>query len=163
MAVQGMNKMKKRIRVYVAGPYSGNNVLSILQNIGRGEKVCAELFKMGFAPFCPWHDKSYVIDNTDTDFSVEDFYEYSIEWLKVSEVMLVLPGKSKGTEAEIEIAKELEIPVFYSIEKLIEYSAFFGGELKDGEDKFNWKSYGVHGVVDLKKDVLLKARLGELR
>ncbi len=34
---------------------------------------------------------------------------------------------------------------------------------KDMENKFNWKSYGVHGVVDLKKGILLKARLGELR
>lgn len=113
--------MKKRIKVYVAGAYSADNVLSVLQNIGRGEKACAELFRLGFAPFCPWHDKSYVIDNPDVEFSVEDFYEFSIAWLEVSEIMLVLPGHSGsgGTVKEIKLAEEIGIPIFYSIDEII--------------------------------------------
>ena len=119
--------MKKRIKVYVAGAYSANNVLSVLQNIGRGEKACAELFRLGFAPFCPWHDKSYVTDNPYFEFKIEDFYEYSIAWLEVSEVMFVLPGYSEsgGTIKEIEIAKELGIPVCYSIDELVKFCAYF--------------------------------------
>lgn len=112
--------MEKRIKVYVAGPYSGDNALSVLQNIGRGEKVCAELFRLGFAPFCPWHDKSYVIDNPDVEFTIEDFYEFSIAWLEVSDAMLVLPGSenSEGVRKEVKRANELGIPVLYSIEYL---------------------------------------------
>ena len=53
------------IKVYVAGPYSADNVIDVLKNIGRGEKMCSQLFQDGFAPFCPWHDKSYVIDEHD--------------------------------------------------------------------------------------------------
>jgi len=115
--------MKKRIKVYVAGSYSADNVLAVLQNIGRGEKACAELFRLGFAPFCPWHDKSYVIDNPDVEFKIEDFYEYSISWLEVSEIMLVLEGSenSGGVKIETELAKELGIPIFYSIEALVSY------------------------------------------
>ena len=118
--------MKKRIKVYVAGAYSADNVLSVLQNIGRGEKACAELFRLGFAPFCPWHDKSYVIDNPDVNFSIEDFYEFSIAWLEVSDIMLVLPGHSGsgGTIKEIARAKELGIPVCCSIIELVEYCAY---------------------------------------
>lgn len=109
--------MKKRIKVYVAGAYSADNVLSVLQNIGRGEKACAELFRLGFAPFCSWHDKSYVTDNPDIIFDINDFYEYSIAWLEVSDAMLVIDGweKSKGTIKEIGIARKLGIPVFFSI------------------------------------------------
>jgi len=112
--------MEKRIKVYVAGPYFGGNVFSVLQNIGRGEKACAELFRLGFAPFCPWHDKSYVTDNPDEDFNVYDLYDYSIEWLKVSDAVLVLPGweGSKDAVAEIKWAERLGIPVFYSIGEL---------------------------------------------
>lgn len=119
--------MKEKIKVYVAGPYSGDNVLSILQNIGRGEKACAELFRLGFAPFCPWHDKSYVIDNPDIEFKIEDFYEYSIAWLRVSDIMLVLPGHSdsNGTIKEIEIAKELEIAICRSIDEVVNFCAYF--------------------------------------
>lgn len=110
-------KIKK---VYVAGPYSANNVLGVLQNIGRGEKMCAKLFKMGFAPFCPWHDKSYITDNIDVEFAVDFFYKYSIAWLEVSDCVLVLCGweLSKGTIAEIKRANELNIPVYYSIDEL---------------------------------------------
>lgn len=126
--------MKKRIKVYVAGSYSADNVLSVLQNIGRGERACAELFRLGFAPFCPWHDKSYVIDNPDVNFSIEDFYEFSIAWLDVSEIMLVLPGHSGsgGTIKEIARAHRLGIPVCYSIDELIKHCAYFN-PTKDGE------------------------------
>jgi len=110
------------IKVYVAGPYSANNVIDVLKNIGRGEKVCAELFKFGFAPFCPWHDKSYVTDNCDIDLDVKQFYDYSIEWLSVSDCMIVIDiVSSKGTMNEIQFAKDNNIPIFFSIKKLLNY------------------------------------------
>lgn len=114
-------------RIYVAGAYSADNVLDVLRNIGRGEKMCAELFSIGFAPFCPWHDKSYVTYNPNGDFTVEQFYQYSMAWLEVSDAILVIPGweKSKGTIAEIKRADELGIPVFYNIATMVNH--FCGG------------------------------------
>ena len=108
-------------RIYVAGPYSANNVLDVLKNIGRGEKTCAELFRLGFAPFCSWHDKSYVTDRFDDQFTVQQFYDYSLAWLEVSDAVYILPNSenSKGTQKEITKAIELNIPVFYSIENLL--------------------------------------------
>jgi len=49
---------------------------------------------------------------------VEDYQRYSMEWLRVSEAVLVreLRESSKGTKAEIEEAERLGIPVFYSVE-----------------------------------------------
>lgn len=108
-------------KVYVAGPYSADNVLDVLKNIGRGEKMCAELFGMGYAPFCPWHDKSYVTSRYDAEFTVEQFYEYSMAWLEVSDCVLLLPGweTSRGTIAEIERAKALGIPIYLSVDDLV--------------------------------------------
>lgn len=108
-------------KVYVAGPYSSDNVIDVLKNIGRGQKACAVLFRNGFAPWCPWHDKTYVMDMPDFDYTVEQFYEFSIEWLKVCDYMVVLPGykNSKGTLAEIEVAKENNIPVYYDLYKFV--------------------------------------------
>ena len=107
-------------KIYVAGPYSADNVLDVLKNIGRGQKVCAELFSMGFAPFCPWHDKSYVTDNPDGSFTVQQFYDYSVAWLLVSDAVFVhnMRKDSVGTVAEVEIAHEFEIPVFYDMAEL---------------------------------------------
>lgn len=111
------------IKVYVAGAYSANNIIDCLKNIGRGEEYSARIFMLGFAPFCPWHDKDYVIKNWGEDFTVKMFYDYSIAWLDVSDVMFLVPGweNSKGTLAEIERAKELNIPIFDTIEELKEY------------------------------------------
>ena len=102
-------------RIYVAGPYSADNVLDVLRNIGRGQMVCAKLFISGYAPFCPWHDKTYVFDNFDGDLSVDLFYDYSMAWLEVSDAVLVLPFslKSKGTQLEIMKAYDLGIPIHH--------------------------------------------------
>jgi hypothetical protein len=110
-------------RVYVAGPYSADNVLDVLRNIGRGEKMAAILFREGFAPFCPWHDKSYVMDMPDRDFTVEQFYDFSMAWLDVSEAVFLLPNwhKSKGTLSEVERAKELGLPFFHTLADIIRW------------------------------------------
>lgn len=112
------------IRVYVAGAYSAYNVIDVLKNIGKGQQKCARLFALGFAPFCPWHDKSFITDNPHGKFDVEMFYRYSLEWLKVSDCVLVLPGyeQSSGTLKEIEFAENHEIPVFYNEGDLIRFS-----------------------------------------
>lgn len=79
-------------RVYVAGAYSADNVLDVLRNIGRGEHYAAKLFGLGFAPFCPWHDKDYAIRNWDKDITVQMFYDYSMAWLEVSDIVFLVPG-----------------------------------------------------------------------
>lgn len=110
-------------KVYVAGAYSASNIIDCLKNIGKGEYYSSQVFLEGFAPFCPWHDKDFVIKNWDKDFNVEMFYKYSIAWLEVSDIMFVIPGweNSKGTLAEIKRANELNIPIVYSIEELKKY------------------------------------------
>jgi len=111
------------IKVYVAGPYSADNVIDVLKNIGRGKKMCADLFSMGFAPFCPWHDSNYVTDRFNDIFTVEQFYEYSMCWLEVSDCVFLVDGweSSRGTLKEIERAEELNIPVFSSTIELLDF------------------------------------------
>jgi hypothetical protein len=118
--------MGKLLKIYVAGAYSDTNVLGVLRNIGRGEYWASQLFMRGYAPFTPWHDKTFVIQNWKEDFTVDQFYNYSMEWLKVSDAVFIVPnhvglkdwGDSKGTLKEIEEAKHLGIPVFYSLKEL---------------------------------------------
>lgn len=114
-------------RVYVAGKYSDDNVLSVLGNIGRGIKLCKDLFLMGYAPFCPWLDHQYVLHMTDEErksLTVSMFHDYSLQWLDVSDCVLVIPDRietSRGVQNEIARAKELNIPVFYSMEEMYDY------------------------------------------
>ena len=108
-------------RVYVAGAYSADNVISVLDNIRRGMRAGTKLFLKGYSPFVPWFDFHFQLMLRDNEnLTVEDYYRYSIDWLEVSDVMLVLKDSenSKGTQAEIKRAIELNIPIFYSMEDL---------------------------------------------
>jgi len=108
-------------RVYVAGSYSADNVLDVLINIGRGEEASTQLFLLGFAPFCPWHDKDFVLRRPNANFTIPMFYEYSMAWLEVSDAVLVLPNSenSKGTQKELARARELGIPIFDNVAALV--------------------------------------------
>ena len=109
-------------RVYVAGPMSATNILTMLDNIHQGIKAGAELIKAGYSPFVPHLDIAFKLQNGhDFDVPVQTYYDYTIEWLPVSDMMLVLPGweDSIGTKKEIERAKELNIPIYYSLDDLL--------------------------------------------
>jgi hypothetical protein len=115
------------IKVYIAGAYNDDNVLSVLKNIGRGEEEAAKLFMMGYAVFCPWFDKSFVIRHPEHKFDVKQFKDYSLEWLRVSDVVYIVPNMnglkswkdSRGTLDEIEEANKCKIPVVFSVEELV--------------------------------------------
>ena len=102
-------------RIYVAGKYSGPDVISVLKNIGAGEKACGELFDHGYAPFCPWHDAGYVKYLCHRKIDKQDFYAASLAWLEASDAMFVISGNGDGggVDAEIKFAEERGIPVFY--------------------------------------------------
>jgi len=112
------------IRVYIAGSYSSNNILSILNNIRIGKRIAVEVMLAGFAPFCPFLDYQFhFMLREGEDLTIAHYQNYSIAWLEASHVMLVLPNSedSKGTQVEIEKARELKIPIYYSLEDLIKY------------------------------------------
>jgi hypothetical protein len=104
------------MRIYVAGSYSADNVISVLSNIRRGIAYCAKLIKEGHAPWCPWLDYQFSFFQ---DLSVEDYYRYSMAWLEVSEMVHVLPnsGQSKGTIKEVDRALQLHIPIRFLTEE----------------------------------------------
>jgi len=110
-------------KIYVAGRYSAGNIIEGLQNIGKGEAVCARLFREGFAVFCPWADSTYCKLLWMDDLRKESFYQASIAWLEVSDAVLVISGEGDGggVDAEIKIAGELGIPVFRRVFDLIKW------------------------------------------
>ena len=94
--------------------------MDVLRNIRNGIEVSQQVFMQGYAPFCPWLDYHFVLMDFGDGLTLQDFYDYSIAWLLVSDGMLVLPGweKSTGTIAEIEYAKLHNIPIFYDIDDI---------------------------------------------
>jgi hypothetical protein len=108
-------------RVYVAGSYSSNNVINVLNNIRHGVRAATELFLKGYSPFCPWLDFHYqLMLREGEELTVQNYYDYSMAWLEVSDAVYVLPNSenSKGTQAEILRAHELGIPVFFDVDEM---------------------------------------------
>jgi len=56
--------------------------------------------------------------------SVEDYYQYSIAWLHVSDGVLLVPGwkTSLGTKKEINRAMDINIPIFEDFYKCIAWA-----------------------------------------
>ena len=109
-------------RVYVAGPYSENNISDGFENIRKGMRMGVEVFMACYSPYVPWHDFHHHLMLRDGEtLSVDNYYDMSMAWLVVSDAVLVLPGwlKSKGTVAEVDKASRLDIPIFYSLSDLI--------------------------------------------
>lgn len=123
--------MKKRLRIYIAGPYSADNIHKGLKNIRKGIEFGYELLLLGFAPFVPWLDYHFCLMDKEDFLVVQDFYDYSMEWLKVSDAILVQGDwtSSKGTLEEIRVAEEMDIPVFYELEDLCNFAAKEGYKL----------------------------------
>lgn len=121
---------KKILRIYVAGaitPYpSEHPVMGFLGNIKRGVRASLEVLLAGLVPFSPFLDYQYWFylrgNEKITEKMIKDL---SMEWLRVSDAVLVLPKwrKSSGTKAEVVIARELKIPVFYNLEDIIDYNS----------------------------------------
>ena len=111
-------------RVYVAGAYSDDNILGVLKNMQKGMRTGTEVALCGFAPFVPWLDYQFQLmlrPEENENLTMDFYYNYSLAFLEVCDYVLVVPGfeNSKGTLGEITKAKQLNIPVYYSIDDLV--------------------------------------------
>jgi len=106
------------MKVFVSGKISGKTLIEQLNNNHDGIKSAVAVLKLGHEPFCAWTDCQFQL--LDKTITMDDYYRYSMAWLKVSDCVLALPNykDSKGAKAEVKLAKELKIPVYYNLEDL---------------------------------------------
>ena len=116
----------RRRRVYVAGAYSADNVIDVFRNMRRGMRLATEALQsgIGIIPFAPWFDYHFFLqeDDKSNPITIDDIYQYSLSFLENwAEAVLVQQDgwiHSKGTVNEVNKAKELGIPVFFTLEAL---------------------------------------------
>jgi len=46
----------RKPRIYIAGPYNGDNVIEVIENIHHGLLLNAKVKLLGFYTYCPWDD-----------------------------------------------------------------------------------------------------------
>jgi hypothetical protein len=126
---------KKIEYVYIAGLLtpkgikSTNPAIEYLLNIRDMVRATLDTLFAGFTPFCPAIDFMYFLSLREGERITEPMIKrISKDWLKRCDAILMTEGwrQSLGSVAEKELAEELGLPVFYSIEEIIEYNKKLG-------------------------------------
>lgn len=100
------------IKVYIASPYSKGDVAV---NVAR-QMTCANiLIDTGFAPFAPL---LFHFQHLHSPKSYKIWMTLDFEWVKSCDVLLRLSGDSEGADREVEFAKNIGIPVVFSLGEL---------------------------------------------
>jgi hypothetical protein len=107
------------IKVYIASPYTKGDVAV---NVRTQLEMANKLMDLGFAPFAPLYSH---FQHMAFPRPYEDWIKIDLEWVKVCDAVLRLPGESKGADGEVLYATDLNIPVFYTVEELIEWNKQF--------------------------------------
>ena len=94
------------LKVYVSGPYTKGNVE---QNVLNAIDASSELISIGLAPFCP--HLSHYVDQAHPH-SWQKWMDIDLEFLSDCDIVLRLPGESKGADLEVETANKAGIPIF---------------------------------------------------
>lgn len=100
--------------VYVAGPYTGEDWFQVDANINQAREAAAWLARNGVGYHCP-HLNSAHFEVLVPEIANEWWYEMDYRFLHACDGVLVLPGygKSRGTKAEMAMAEEREMPIFF--------------------------------------------------
>ena len=119
-----MNKLYHEVpKIYVAGKLN-DMACDYIKNMHTMIQTAEKVRKSGFAVFVPGIDflQALVFGN----WEYNDYFDNSQPWLLASDGVFLCDNweESKGTQREIELAKEYEIPVFY-------------GDLKELKDYFD--------------------------
>ena len=106
--------MKEKIKVYIARPYT---IGDTCKNVRRQMRVYKQRVRRGFIPYAPlWSHFQELYEPLD---SKDKWMEIDFEWVKACDCVLRLGGDSEGAEEEVKLAKEIGIPVFYSLLELV--------------------------------------------
>jgi hypothetical protein len=109
--------MTKRIKVYIASPYTHGDK-------GKNVRVQIDaaniLMRHGMSPFVP-----LLGHYQDLDISFDEWLDHDLQWLKLCDCVLYLNPyglPSLGADMELEVAKDLDLPIFTTLGELILYS-----------------------------------------
>lgn len=101
------------MKVYIASPYTLGDKQ---ENVKLQLDIFDSLMSKGFTPFAPlWGH----FQHSYSPRSYEDWIRWDLKWLEICDYVLRLGGESKGADIEVSRAKELNIPVFYSVYELL--------------------------------------------
>ncbi|CAG7581541.1 MAG: putative ribosyltransferase-like protein [uncultured marine phage] len=103
------------IKVYIASPYTKGDTAV---NVKRQLDMVDLLMDHKFAPFAPLYSH---FQHMAHPRDYEDWLEVDMIWVEACDCILRLDGESSGADREVEYAKSLSKPVFYTVGELLEF------------------------------------------
>lgn len=125
------------IRCYIAGPITRGD---LCHNINQATDAFIRLARAGIAPLCPhWSvyckPAHWVVETPFTQrvfceatvdgcpgMTHENWLAIDLAWLQMADCLLRLPGESAGADKEVAHAVVCGLPVFHSVEEVIEWA-----------------------------------------
>ena len=105
--------------VYIAGPYRASSEYEVRENIRNAEVIAIEIWRRGHVALCPHKNTAFFGGICDDSF----FLRGDLLLLSKCDALVCVPGwsDSEGASAEVDRAKALGIPVFITLNRLIEW------------------------------------------
>lgn len=107
---------EKQIVIYIASPYTKGDVAV---NVRRQIDTVHELMNYSWAlPFAPLYSH---FQHMVHPRPYQDWIDIDLKWIHKCDCVLRLDGESPGADGEVELAKSLGLPVFSSVEMLVNH------------------------------------------
>lgn len=102
--------------VYISGPITTGGNVPV--NVRKGIEAGVTLMDLGYVVICP-HEKAFGMEMLSPR-SYEDWMQYDFRCINASDAVYRMPGESVGGDREVAYAADHDIPVFYSLDALVE-------------------------------------------
>ena len=104
---------KRKILIYIAGPYSGD----IKENIIKARNASIKIWNSGFTGVCPHMNTAHFEIDCKCDY--QDYLEGDMEILKRCDGIFMLKDwmLSKGAREEHDLADARDMPIFYEADR----------------------------------------------
>jgi hypothetical protein len=118
--------MSKPLLILIAGPYrsgTGDDPDLMARNLARLEEAAWPVFAAGHIPMIgEWVAlpvlRSAGADGVTDPLAARVMYPTAQRLLQHCDAVLRLPGNSTGADQDVAIARELGLPVYYSVEDI---------------------------------------------
>ena len=131
----------RKPRAYVAGPITSSG--SLHENLYNGMKIGEQLRRVGIHPFIP-HLYDFTMVTNAYSVPWEEMLEMDENWITACDMLVALPGESKGKAREIAFARARHIPVFQLTKNSL-YEFMDKVNLHEGVQSFiaSWEAQNV--------------------
>lgn len=102
------------LRVYLAGPVTSCEAVDVPRELGSAARLFGELLARGYAPYAPqlnWF--AAFASPAAAGVGQDGWMRLCYAWLGQSDVLVRLPGESRGADLEVAFANRAGIPVVH--------------------------------------------------